>query len=172
MSLIFPDYPFRLPSNKFVTSGMFVEHSGEDSVYSIFTKREEDNGKFMSFPKLYMSYTGSDPTEYVFAETVLGGWSHWMAVCTSTPLRGLVRDLRNRNAVRIKSNAIKNIVEEMNSGGRSSFSAAKLLLDKGWIPKEDYRRKTKAFKEDTRKENSQIAQFLKQDAERLGIKVN
>ena len=69
--------------------------------------------------------------------------------------------------------AIRAIAEEMKTGGRSSFSAAKLLLDKGWLDKDTAsvaKTKLKAKEDDDM--NKEALSLLSNDAERLGIKIN
>jgi hypothetical protein len=58
----------------------------------------------------------------------------------------------------------------MNDGGRSSFSAAKLLLDRGWIEKTTASKKKKQSEEAAL--NNEALQLLGEDAKRLGLKVN
>ena len=61
----------------------------------------------------------------------------------------------------------------MKEGGRSSFSAAKLLLDKGWLDKESATiAKTKLKAKETDDQNKEALALLSEDAERLGIKLN
>ena len=61
----------------------------------------------------------------------------------------------------------------MKTGGRSSFSAAKLLLDKGWLDKDNASQAKKKLKaKEEQEQNKQALSLLSQDAERLGIKVN
>ena len=72
--------------------------------------------------------------------------------------------------VKVKSEAIKAIAEEMKTKGRSSFSAAKLLLDKGWLDKEAAtvaKKKLKAKEEEDM--NKEALSLLSDDAERLGL---
>lgn len=61
----------------------------------------------------------------------------------------------------------------MHSGGRSSFSAAKLLLEKGWLDKDNASQaKKKLEAKEEQEQNKQALSLLSEDAERLGIKVN
>jgi hypothetical protein len=61
----------------------------------------------------------------------------------------------------------------MKTKGRSSFSAAKLLLDKGWLDKENASQaKQKLKAKEDEDQNKQALSHLTEDAERLGIKVN
>ena len=71
---------------------------------------------------------------------------------------------------KVKSEAIKAIAEEMKTKGRSSFSAAKLLLDKGWLDKEAATvAKTKLKAKEDEDMNKEALSLLSDDAERLGL---
>ncbi len=75
--------------------------------------------------------------------------------------------------VKVKSQAIQAIAEEMKSNGRSSFSAAKLLLDKGWLDNDTASQaKKKLQAKEQEEENKQALSLLQDDAQRLGLKVN
>ena len=61
----------------------------------------------------------------------------------------------------------------MKSGGRSSFSAAKLLLEKGWLDKDNASQaKKKLQAKEREEEDNEALLLLKDDAQRLGLKVN
>ncbi len=61
----------------------------------------------------------------------------------------------------------------MKEGGRSSFSAAKLLLEKGWLDKDNSSQaKKKLAVKEQEDQNKQALALLSEDAHRLGIKVN
>ena len=58
----------------------------------------------------------------------------------------------------------------MKSNGRSSFSAAKLLLDKGWLDKDTASvAKGKLKAKEVEDENKAALNLLNEDAERLGL---
>ena len=163
--------------NKPRTKSLFYELSYDDPSDSIFTLKEEDivaHGRpMMSLHKVYMAMVPNDPTEYEFAMTVFGSWDCWKAICNSPPLKPHVNKWRKEAEVKVKSEAIKSIAEEMKTGGRSSFSAAKLLLEKGWLDKDtasQAKRKLQA-KEDEEL-NKEALSILSEDAQRLGIKIN
>jgi hypothetical protein len=64
----------------------------------------------------------------------------------------------------------KAIAEEMRSGGRSSFGAAKLLLDRGWLDKEAASQAKRKLQEKEEEEmNKEALLTLNEDAERLGL---
>ena len=59
----------------------------------------------------------------------------------------------------------------MKSQGRSSFTAAKLLLERGWIEKEPASKsKQKLMEREEQDMDRQALQLLDEEAERLGLK--
>ena len=165
------------PNGKIRTQSLFYELSYNDPSDAIFTLKEQDveaHGKhFTSLHQIYVGMVPSDPTEYSFAMTVFGSWDVWSAICKSTLIKPYVNKWRKEVEVKVKSQAIQAIAEEMKSGGRSSFSAAKLLLEKGWLDKDNAsqaKRKLEAKEEE--EQNKQALSLLTEDAARLGIKVN
>lgn len=167
---------FKNDGGKVKTKTLFYE-IGYELDSALFTIKEEDivvEGKHLvSLYKLYMALVPQDPTEYTFAKSVFNSWEIWTKVANSVAFRGYVKEWRKEIEVRIKSDAIKAIAEEMKSGGRSSFSAAKLLLEKGWIDKEPSSAAKKKLQQKEDEETSRAAlSMLQSDAERLGLKIN
>jgi predicted solute-binding protein len=61
----------------------------------------------------------------------------------------------------------------MRSNSRSSFSAAKLLLEKGWLDKDSASNaKKKLEAKEQEEEDRQALRLIGDDASRLGIKIN
>ena len=61
---------------------------------------------------------------------------------------------------------------EMKEGGRSSFSAAKLLLEKGWLDRDNASQaKKKLQQKEQHDQDKQALALLSEDADRLGIKI-
>jgi hypothetical protein len=115
----------------------------------------------------------NDPTEYEFAQAVFGSWDVWKTISESPQVKPYVNHWRNEVVVKIKSQAIQAIAEEMKSNGRSSFSAAKLLLDKGWLDNDTASQAKKKLKAKEQEEQErQALSLLQNDAQRLGLKVN
>ncbi len=159
------------------TKSLFYELSYADPSDCLFTLKEQDieaHGKhYVSLQALYLALVPNDPTEYEFAQAVFGSWGIWQNISTSPVIKTHVARWRKEVEVKVKSEAIKAIAEEMKSGGRSSFSAAKLLLDKGWLDKDNASQaKKKLQAKEEEDQNKQALSFLSEDAERLGIKVN
>lgn len=156
------------------TKSLFYELSYDDPSLSLFTLKERDiqahGMSFLSLQKLYLSLAPNDPTEYEFAQTIFGSWEVWQTISKAPVIRVHVSRWRREVEVKVKSEAIKAIAEEMKSNGRSSFSAAKLLLDKGWLDKdtaEVAKGKLKLKEEDEM--NKEALSLLSEDAERLGL---
>lgn len=174
-AMMFPRSALCTDVNKVRTKSLFYETSYGDLTWVLFTLKEDDveaHGKvFLSLRKLYLSLVPSDPTEYEFAQTVFGSWTIWEKISKSPLIRNDVAEWRREVEIKIKSIAIKSIAEEMKNGGRASFGAAKLLLEKGWLEKDvasDAKKKLKAVEEE--KQNTEALKMLEEDAERLGLR--
>jgi len=175
--MMFPKETYFNGSNKRKTRSLFYELASDQKEDCIFTIKEDDtviNGKrYISLKKIYLDLVANDPTEYEFSRKVFGSWEIWEAIYKQRDFKVIIEKWRSEVAIKIKSEAIRSIAEEMRSGGRSSFSAAKLLLDKGWIDKETFDSKTKKKqKEKEEEENKEARSLLLSDAERLGLRLN
>jgi hypothetical protein len=156
------------------TKSLFYELSYVDPSNALFTLKERDieaHGRhYVSLRNLFVAMVPNDPTEYEFAQTVFGSWENWEAICKSPFVKPHIQKWRNEVEVKIKSQAIQAIAEEMKSNGRSSFSAAKLLLDKGWLDKDSAAQANKKLKaKEEEEQNKEALSILSEDAERLGL---
>lgn len=175
--MMFSPRQLKNASGKFLTKSLFYELSYINPKHSIFTLKDTDiefEGKpLVSFPKLYLALVSGDPTEYEFSQVVFGSWEHWQAIAKSPFVKPYINKLRKEVEVKVRSDAIKAIAEEMKSNGRSSFSAAKLLLEKGWLDKDTASKAKQKLKQKEEEEmNKEALSLLSEDANRLGIKVN
>lgn len=173
--MLFTEAQLRTPQGKLRTKSLFWELSYFEPQNVIFTLKEEDivrEGKtYVSLRKLYLSYCVSDPTEYTFAWSVFGSWDTWLQLSRSNYIKKDVEAWRKEVEVKIKSEAIRSIAEEMRSGGRSSFGAAKLLLERGWLDdKSASKAKDKLKAKEEEELNAEALRNLEEDAERLGLK--
>lgn len=164
-------------NNKIRTKQLFYELSYMDPENALFTTKEQDievRGKtYVSLKQLYLSMVPNDPTEYTFALTVFGSWHIWETISKSALVKPYIKEWRSEVEVKIKSEAIQAIAQEMRTQGRSSFTAAKLLLDKGWLEKEPATAAKKKLMDKENEEQDRAAlSMLSEDAERLGLKVN
>lgn len=133
--------------------------------------KDHDGGRtYVSFPNLYRSLVPQDPTEYTFAMTVFGDWQVWETIREAPQIKPYITRLRREAEIKIKSEAIKAIAEEAKSGGRSSFTAAKLLLERGWIEKEPASKsKQKLMEKEEQEMDREAMKLLTEEAERLGL---
>ena len=176
-SKLFPSSQMKGEGGTWLTRSLFHETaiaSVDDKRYVLFTLKEENHEGYQSFPNIYFALTENDPTEYEFAMTVFGSWEHWLAVADSEKLKPVVLKLREEKNVRQKAKAVKFMLNEVETKGKSSFAAAKLLLTKPWedIPKEENKKATKARVNRTKKEDMMVYPSLAEDAKRLGLKAN
>lgn len=159
------------------TKSLFYELSYNDPEYAIFTTKEQDHvtadGRpLVSLQKLYVAMVPNDPTEYEFAQTVFGSWEVWEKIKKAPQIAQFVKRWKNEVEIKVKSQAIQAIAMEMKEGGRSSFSAAKLLLEKGWLDKDNASQaKKKLAAKEQEEQNKEALSLLSEDAQRLGIKI-
>lgn len=121
-----------------LTRGLFYETTGADKTGVVYTLKDTDHiVDGVAFPSLFRLYMEvGDPTEYQFAVTHLNGWEHWQMLSNSTWFKEFADRWRWELELRLRSEAVKRIIEESKEG-RSKFNANKFLVDGGWIPKED-----------------------------------
>lgn len=158
------------------TKSLFYELSYADPTHVILTLKDEDvdhNGRtYISIAKLYRSLVPQDPTEYTFAMVVFGNWHVWEVIREAPQLKPYIARWRREAEVKIKSEAIAAIATEMKEGGRSSFTAAKLLLERGWLEKDTASKaKQKLQEKEDEEMGKEALSLLSEDAARLGIKV-
>ena len=171
MALV-PDENLYNANNKVRSAALFLECAQPDEELVMFTLLNNDTTwkgkKLPSLKKLYMQFCSEDPTEYSFANHVFGSWDAWCVIKSTFIVRGYVKKWSDEVVVLIKSTAIATIHQEMLSGGKSSFQAAKFLIDKGWIPPQMGRKSTKD-KETDENQNSRALANVHEDAARLGL---
>ena len=123
------------------TQSLFYELSYDNPEHAIFTLKEDDitlpsGRKAYSLRQLFLARTTFDPTEYEFALAVFGSWDVWQRLSKSARVKAHVEDYRHEAAVRRKAMAFGSIINEVREGGKSSFTAAKYLIDEPWATKD------------------------------------
>ena len=83
--------------------------------------------------ELFISLTVDDPTEVAFAEQVFGDVLYWKSLSEDTWFAPRLAEWRFVVAEKRKQSAFKTIVEEAKGGGKSSFTAAKYLIEEPWM---------------------------------------
>jgi hypothetical protein len=88
-------------------------------------------GKVCLF-KLYMAHSVDDPSEVTFAEEVFGDLYFWQTLTEAVWFQRHIQEWRLLAATVRKREAFKSIINEVKSNGKSSFSAAKYLIEEPW----------------------------------------
>jgi hypothetical protein len=151
-------------SGKLITTSLFEELTNRPEFVCLSLSRKEK--KYPSFPQLYLKYCKDDPTEYTFAMEVFGDWHWWDMIRRDRRISGLVEELKTEIEVYLRAKGFKTVLQEAKSGGRSSFTAAKFLVDKGWEPVSKRSKKEKDREEEVL---DKVSQEIAEDAERLGF---
>ena len=98
-------------------------------MYSVL-RLVEMNGE-MDLDNLRIEYLRyNDPTEYTFANKVIGSWSNWEKLREKN--KDIIDSWQRELEAKIKSNAISMIFEVAQGETRDALSANKLLLDCPW----------------------------------------
>ena len=163
------DNKFKNTQGQWLTKSLFVEWNmshlvSSDPLFSIKSyDHEKDGVEYPSLKKLYLSF--SDPTEYEFAEKVLGGWEHWTRMLSSPEIAAMVEEWREELEVKLRSEAIGHL--QALARGDKGMAAAKYLAERGWESKRG--RPSKEEVERQKRVHAGISKTVSDDAERLGI---
>lgn len=114
-----------------LTQGLFLEVGYSDA--AVYTLKDQDhelnNKRYPSLKRLYLEC--ADPTEYEFATTYLLGWKHWLRLCENKMLRAHIDEWRDELEIKLRSAAIKHILET-STGPLGNVQSAKWVADRGW----------------------------------------
>lgn len=176
-SKLFPTAQMKSDGGIWLTRALFLETSVSNPHNILFTLKEENHEGYQSFPNIYFALTENDPTEYEFAMTVFGSWEHWNVVADSSMLKPVMVKLREEKNVRQKAKAVKFMLDEVSTKGKSSFAAAKLLLGKPWedrltpVTPADAKKAVVARRKAKVAEDDKVYsdKALNEDAKRLGL---
>lgn len=162
---------FKNANNVWYTRGLFFETS-EDSSTAVYTLKEQDHTIHgVTYPSLHRLYLeADDPTEYNFALTHLGGWSHWRDLLLCNWFKPYASKWRYELELRMKAKALANIRQMAEGSGREKFAANKFVVEKGWEPKEGQTKRGRPTKEEINAEAKTQADLLKKinaDAEKF-----
>ena len=149
------------------TLSLFIEFP-QDGYEPIWTLRETTWKDYPSLREIYLSYAHVPGNEYNFAQEVIGSWDHWNRLCRSHIAKDIT-SWREELDIKLKANAIKNIIATSKEGGASGTTAAKYLADKGYAATRG--RPSKAEKEALAKQESRSNNDLDDDLERVGLKL-
>lgn len=116
------------------TRALFIETCLPTDTPFLSLKPQKDNG-MVSLRDLFILYVTDDPSEATFAETVFGDMRFWDNLCKCTWMESFLAEWRHIADSKRKSKAFKTIMKELEDGGRSSFTAAKYLIEEPWKDK-------------------------------------
>ena len=119
---------FKSDGGQWLTQSLFLEYQYQTDT-ACFTLTDDDKEYkgvvYPSIKKIYME--AADPTEYQFANSVLGGWDHWLKMIENKWILSHVKRWRDELEVSIRSSAILGIRDMVDN-----FQAQKYIADKGW----------------------------------------
>ncbi len=115
-------------SNVPITRNIFCEWKS-DALLTV--DRNGKDGKVCLY-KLYMLHAVDDPSEVTFVEEVFGDMYFWQKLSESPWFGPILEEWRHFAAVKRKQVAFKAIIDEVKTKGRSSFTAAKYLIEEPW----------------------------------------
>lgn len=149
-----------------LTQSLFLEigYKTEFAIYSLKDTDHHYRGKvYPSLKRLFLAH--EDPTEYDFAATYLLGWNHWKRLNANKMLTKHFDEWREELELKIRSQAVREIVD-LTAGEGGSFQAAKWLADRGW-DKRAPGRPSKAEQERDDRIEEHIANEFQDDVVRL-----
>jgi hypothetical protein len=157
---------FKDKVGRFRTQSLFREMNygtnDQDPIYTL--KAKDPQGKLPSLKDVYMEC--ADPTEYEFAMAAFGSWQHWEALCKLSWMEAYVLMWRDELEVKLRSEAIKVIINETKEG-KAKYNAAKFLSDGGWKPKASKGRPSEAEITRETKVRSKVEEAIEEDLERV-----
>lgn len=129
---------FKTRLGQWLTKALFVEylfegHGGFDA--AMYTLKDEDitwtNGKtYPSLRRLYLDC--NDPTEYAFAQKYFYSWEHWQRVASAPWMRPLLAVWQVELEMKIRSQALAQIISVANSDRKESLTAARFIVEGGY----------------------------------------
>ncbi|HEY9817686.1 MAG TPA: hypothetical protein V6D20_18055, partial [Candidatus Obscuribacterales bacterium] len=99
-----------------------------------------------------------DPSEYSAAMSIVGDWDHWLMLRNHPNLKGHVDKWLEEMAVKLRSEAIKQMVAHSKAQGGTA--AAKWLADKGYADVLGKRGAGRPKKEEEEKDHSHVEEKL------------
>jgi hypothetical protein len=164
-------------SRKLKIKDIFLEREYDTSCE--YTLKDEDftyQGKvFPSLYKLYIDF--EDITEYDFALKYIGTYKTWETLCNSVFFKEYIAQWRKELELKLRARALNNIrYMASDDVDKNRFTANKLLLDKGWVVKENNQSKRgRPSKEEILSHADMLAQTeqkIKEDFERINKNTN
>lgn len=110
--------------------GLFWELA-EDKSTALYTLKDRDHLGLPSLYRLYME--ANDPLEFVFANTFLDNYSHWVRLTECTWFKEYIARWRTELELKLRSEALNRLKSDAASQSKSAQVSNRFLLDRGWI---------------------------------------
>jgi hypothetical protein len=148
------------PKGKAKTQSLFKEFA-QYNQEPVFTLNGNASGDLINFKDLFVSLVTNDPSESVVGEVVFGDMRYWMKLREWPPIQPYLEEWRAICDVKRKQKAFEAIIAEVETRGKSAFSAAKYLIEEPW------KGRTKATKEKVNRTTKEARSVFEEDVERL-----
>lgn len=152
------------------TQSLFLETSLGSTEHVIMTLKEvpvQLNGK--ELPSLREEFLkDNDPTGYSTAIRLFGSWGHWKRLKSNTGINNYIVRYEEELDIKIRSVAVRALIETAINDGGKGTTAAKYIAEKGW-DKRPAGAPSKAEKERELKIQDRITDEVQEDLERLGL---
>lgn len=117
------------------TLSLFWEYrkDGHEAIFNLkHNSTVKDGVEYLSLKELYLMF--DDPTEYEFANTVLGGWRHWQLIKNSNQINARVdfADWAEEMELKLASRALQAMIRTATSEDGKGTTAAKYLVERQW----------------------------------------
>ena len=142
-------------SGKKRTRSLFTETKRQGDEPFLSLKPQKDNGA-VSLRDLFIQFVVDDPSETTFAETVFGDLEFWQNLLECDWMVEEANKWRTITDAKRKAKAFRVLINEVESDGRNSYSAAKYLIEEPWKDKRNPNVK-EHVKETTQKGYSSIS---------------
>lgn len=157
-------------TGNFYTQSLFLElsyHKPQNAIYTLKDEDYERDGKvYKSIKRLYLEI--ADPYEYEFANQCFANWRHWQRLCDSCGLLApYIQEWREELEIKLRSEALTQVVKESKANSKGSLTAAKWLVDKGWVEKKGAGRPTKQAVDGERRKMASIKKEVQDDLARV-----
>lgn len=155
------------------TQSLFLETSYQSTSEAapLYTMRPHDHEaqNLPSFRRLYLEI--ADPTEYRQATQLLGGWSHWQALLGSKWFKDYIEEIRDELDVKLKSEAIMQALGILRDPEKLNTQTYQFFAEGKYQPKRGKGRPSNEEVASEARRRADVAERVRADAERLGIKV-
>lgn len=173
-------------NNKYRVGSLFIEKNTSFNLTPFFTLSTDDKvmtGKpvlqegpvdetntrvYLSMKNLYMKYY-FDPTEYQFVMNVLGDYKLWETILANRTIRPYIEEWREEAEIRLRSEAIKEVVEVAKNEGAKGFTAAKWLAEAKWKGRTGAGRPKNRADASQNEIESKLSKEIESDLKRLGV---